>query len=218
MSRDTIPCPRCGQPIYSDEVACTRCRLIIRYFCDRCNNPVLIYNKFCTKCGAPNPKYDPSLAPPSVENKQESLDQEPHPITKPRLQDEDEKFPIEKEFDEECSKIEKEIENLKKVLDTRMETHAAKTDKLNSQKTPDMDKSIENTRSSNNAPSPFLLDFDHKVTLLERPVVDEAHLIIQSIPITSADESKEREIIKLLDYWDAEVYVHSKSRREPIHI
>jgi hypothetical protein len=56
-----INCPACGYQIFPDELACTRCRLIVRTFCTQCNAIIERSLKFCSKCGIANPRYDPAI-------------------------------------------------------------------------------------------------------------------------------------------------------------
>ncbi|MHA1684388.1 MAG: zinc ribbon domain-containing protein [Promethearchaeota archaeon] len=96
-----IACPKCGTPVYKDEVACTKCRFVIRYFCESCNTPILISKRFCPKCGIPNPRYDGTVP---LRNE---IDQ-----SKPSL----DLHAMETEFDSESQSIAKEIEGLKEEL------------------------------------------------------------------------------------------------------
>ncbi|MBD3185811.1 hypothetical protein GF325_03195 [Candidatus Bathyarchaeota archaeon] len=54
-------CPNCGSAIYPEEVACTRCRVVIRTFCPRCNGLVEKNRKHCPNCSMPNLRFDPDM-------------------------------------------------------------------------------------------------------------------------------------------------------------
>lgn len=97
-------CPRCGFRVHEDEIACTRCRLVLKYFCDECNHPIPVILRYCTRCGAANPRFNPDLA--------KDMDGQPSGSNFSAR----ETKTMEEEFEEECKSVAREIEELKETL------------------------------------------------------------------------------------------------------
>ncbi len=101
MSPDT--CPKCKKPIPKDAIACSNCRLVVRYFCEKCNSPVYVGSKFCTKCGETNKEYSHRYDPTPKGGKMGA---------RVELGSTD----IDKAFDEKSMAIAREIAELKATL------------------------------------------------------------------------------------------------------
>lgn len=214
-----LKCP-CGSPVYPEEVRCSNCDRMVRCYCIHCHALININNKFCTKCGQINEKYNPGLQledmngnklkPVDEPSDLESLGIRTQAATKPNLLEEI----LEKEFDDESNVLAREIAQLK----TELQTYAVSRD----------DKAPKNILLEN-----LTTDYsgyklgnrdvnERSMDVMREPAVDEAHLLIQSIPISSAElDEGEAVVLKeenLLDFWDCEIVVHSENRREPVHV
>ena len=113
---------------------------------------------------------------------------------------------IDDQFDEESSEIAKEIAELK----TTMESKPGPRTK-----------------------SPLLFDiadasgtttktiYEEALDIQKEPAIDEAHMLIQTMAISSADLQQEQKTNKPEEVslqWECSVIVHSKSKQEPVHV
>jgi len=113
---------------------------------------------------------------------------------------------IENEFDEKSSEIAKEIAELKSAMEstTKTPTRAPFTDKH-------ADDGIGKIRTID----------EESPDLQKEPVIDEAHMLIQTMAISSADLQQEQKTNKPEEVslqWECSVIVHSKSKQEPVHV
>ncbi|MEX2681421.1 MAG: zinc ribbon domain-containing protein [Candidatus Sigynarchaeota archaeon] len=123
ISLKVYACPQCGTLVYPDEIACTKCRFIIRTFCDKCNAMVERNLKQCARCGNRNVKYDGTIklvAQDGVDDidvlAETGLAETARAANVPHVAKTLGLDP-EQEFDASSSDLEKEIEALKLKLD-----------------------------------------------------------------------------------------------------
>jgi hypothetical protein len=108
---------------------------------------------------------------------------------------------IESEFDTECTDLAKEIAELKGELGKS-----------------EMTSAFAATRSKQPSKKPDV--YEQSLDLMATPATDEAHLLIQSMAISSAELQPEQEkpVQKAVSFWDCDVVVHSKNTKEPVHL
>ncbi len=210
-------CPTCQNKIYPDEVACTKCKTLIRTFCTRCDSLVERTLRFCSKCGQRNPKFDPSiqlvLPDDAVEHDLiQELDLAPalKGSKVANLLDIDDGDG----FDLESAKLHDEIKELKAQLEAE---HRVST-KQNLFK--HFTKDYEPLGDAREVPSeqPAVHKSIASIALqqsLGEAAVDEVDLIIKAmgseIGRDESKGSKERDNI-LVNYWDCSVLLHAQSK------
>jgi len=81
---------------------------------------------------------------------------------------------------------------------------------------------LESSMQASEPPASSIAD---SIGLLRSPVVDETHLLLQSLPVSSADlesppsgSERSSEPDELIMYWDCRSFLHSDNAREPIHV
>jgi hypothetical protein len=109
---------------------------------------------------------------------------------------------IEAEIDEESNVLAKQIAELRQAC-TPKKTGRDK----NTQRGRPAVKRVKNVNEAS-------------LEVLSEPAVDESHLLVQSMPFSSADlepvDNKKQETI--IATWDCDLLVHSQNRKEPIHV
>nr|MDO8112803.1 zinc ribbon domain-containing protein [Candidatus Sigynarchaeota archaeon] len=197
-------CPDCGFKVYPDEIACPKCRFIIRTFCTKCNAMIERNLRHCPHCGTNNQKYDPSvkLVIHEEEDELEVLKQ-----TGIGQAVKDKKIAhvlgidVEKEFDASNQDLEKEIEELKKKLDdqqkktTKARLFETFTRDYTGYKVGDKDITARSLEST-----------------FQDPAVDEVDLLIKSMAVLPPEERAKIKPDKILLYWDCEAFLHASGR------
>nr|MDO8111700.1 zinc ribbon domain-containing protein [Candidatus Sigynarchaeota archaeon] len=113
---------------------------------------------------------------------------------------------VDTDFDQESAKIAKEIAELKaSLVPSRPPVKKAATLLFATEKDKPAIKDI----------------YEQSIDIMKEPTVDEAHMLIQTMAISSAElqpEKAETKPVKAVSSWDCEVVVHSKNKQEPVHI
>ncbi|NMC05500.1 MAG: zinc ribbon domain-containing protein [Candidatus Lokiarchaeota archaeon] len=208
ISLNVYKCPGCGTLVYPDEIACTKCRLIIRTYCDRCNALVERNLKQCSRCGNPNRRYD-GMIKLEVQKDVDELDL----LAETGLADTARDTNVshvarslgldpEQDFDASSSDLEKEIEALKLKLDdqqkktTKARLFETFTRNYGGYKVGDED-----------IPSQSLGG------MLKEAAVDEVDLLIKSMAVLPPDEKTGKaEPDKVVKSWDCEAYLQAAGR------
>jgi len=197
-------CPGCGFKIYPDEIACTRCKFLIRTYCSRCNSAIERNLKSCPRCGQKNPKYDPSVILVAQEEEDE-LDVLRETGIAESVKDKKIAdvlgVDIEKDFDESNAGLEKEIEELKSRLDeqqkkaTKARLFESFTRNYGGYKVGDKDISERSLEST-----------------FRDPAIDEVDLLIKSMAVLPPEQRAKTRPEKLLAVWDCDAYMHAAGR------
>ncbi|MBN2153119.1 MAG: zinc ribbon domain-containing protein [Candidatus Lokiarchaeota archaeon] len=208
ISLKVFGCPGCGTLVYPDEIACTKCRFIIRTFCDRCNALVERNLRQCPRCGNRNTKYDGTVKLVAQEGVDE-LDVLAETGLAETARDTNVAHVArtlgldpEQEFDESSSDLEKEIEALKLKLDdqqkraTKAKLFETFTRDYGGYKVGDQDiagQSIDAT--------------------FKEPAVDEVDLLIKSMALLPPDEKTGKVMPdSVVTSWDCEAYLQAAGR------
>ncbi len=208
ISLRVYACPSCGMHVYPDEIACTKCRFIIRTFCDKCNALVERDLKQCTRCGNRNTKYDGTIklvAQDGVDDldvltetgiAETARDTNVSHVTRTLGLD------PEQEFDESSSDLEKEIAALKFRLDdqqkkaTKARLFETFTRNYGGYKVGDQDIPARSLDSA-----------------FKEPAVDEVDLLIKSMAVLPPDEKTGKvEPDKVVKSWDCEAYLQAAGK------
>lgn len=186
-----LACPRCGATIEEGSIVCGKCRLVVQYTCESCSGPILINMKHC-----PNPNCmaeNPNYDPIFDDPAKALPTQKAIPA-------------IENQFDEESSEIAKEIAELKSTMEWKVNIPT---------KTPFVhetaDDGIDTTKSI----------YEESLDIQKEPTIDEAHMLIQTMAISSVElqpEQKSEKTEDVVSHWECSVIVHSKNKQEPVHI
>lgn len=205
VSLKIFTCPGCGFKIYPDEIACTRCKFLIRTYCSRCNSTVERNLKACPRCGQSNPKYDPTVRLVVDEDEDDEFDVLKETGIAQSVKDKKIAdalgVDIEKDFDESNEDLEKEIEELKLKLDeeqkkaTKTRLFETFTRNYGGYKVGNRDipaRSLEST--------------------FKEPAIDEVDLLIKSMAVLPPEDRAKVRPDKLLAVWDCEAYMHAGGR------
>ncbi len=191
-----------------DEIACTKCRFIIRTYCDRCNAMVERNLSQCPRCGNRNRRYDGTVKL-VVQEEVDDLDMLAETGLAETARDTNVTrvtktlgIDPEQDFDDSNSDLEKEIEALKIRLDnqqqkaTKARLFETFTRNYGGYKVGDQDipaRSLDST--------------------FKEPAVDEIDLLIKSMAVLPPDEKTGKvEPDKVVRSWDCEAYLHAAGK------
>ncbi len=208
ISLKVFACPDCGTLVYPDEIACTKCRFIIRTYCDRCNAMVERNLNQCPRCGNRNRRYDGTVKL-VVQEEVDDLDMLAETGLAETARDTNVTrvtktlgIDPEQDFDDSSSDLEKEIEALKIRLDnqqqkaTKARLFETFTRNYGGYKVGDQDipaRSLDST--------------------FKEPAVDEIDLLIKSMAVLPPDEKTGKvEPDKVVRSWDCEAYLQAAGK------
>ncbi|MEX2719023.1 MAG: zinc ribbon domain-containing protein [Candidatus Sigynarchaeum springense] len=208
ISLKVYACPQCGTLVYPDEIACTKCRFIIRTFCDKCNAMVERNLKQCARCGNRNVKYDGTIklvAQDGVDDidvlAETGLAETARAANVPHVAKTLGLDP-EQEFDASSSDLEKEIEALKLKLDEQQK----KAIKARLFET--FTRNYGGYKVGDQDIPALSLDGTFK-----EPAVDEVDLLIKSMAVLPPDEKTGKAMPdKVVKSWDCEAYLQAAGR------
>ncbi|HME56162.1 MAG TPA: zinc ribbon domain-containing protein [Candidatus Lokiarchaeia archaeon] len=213
-----INCPACGNQIFPDELACTRCRLIVRTFCTQCNAIIERSLKFCTKCGLANPRFDPAIwLVTNLEENQRNENQGSLDSNETGIRDEPRVLSInlgeqktravmkglDHDMDSALLSMAKEIEELKEDLEIQViPDQSSETNLLDafmherSSKNDDVDNSMSRFRE----------------IMLKNPSSSDAIRLINRLENKVNEDSATLLPETLLLSWDCDAFVHAAGR------
>jgi hypothetical protein len=208
ISLKVYACPGCGTLVYPDEIACTKCRFLVRTYCDRCNAMVERNLRQCPRCGNRNPRFDSTVKLTEQDGiddldvlaetgiAETARDTNATRVTRTLGLD------PEQDFDDSSSDLEKEIEALKLKLDdqqkkaTKAKLFETFTRNYGGYKVGDQDIPAISLDST-----------------FKEAAVDEVDLLIKSMAVLPPDEKTGKVVPdKVVRSWDCEAYLQAAGK------